>query len=168
MMVALAAAGGAVWLLGMAFARAAQRNRALLVKAAGPYNAVMRRIAGRTPHAPFAVLMHTGRRSGRTYETPLGAFPFGDGFVLALAYGREVDWCRNVLATGTCQLRWKGQEFALERPEIIPISACWDAFDLPSKFNCWAAGIKECLWIHRQSKALAPTPANGKAPVAAQ
>jgi len=35
----------------------------------------------------LGLLTHVGRRSGRTYQTPLGAYRLGDGFVFALFYG---------------------------------------------------------------------------------
>jgi hypothetical protein len=39
-----------------------------------------------------ALLTHEGRRSGKTYQTPLGAQPYGDGFVVSLPYGSHTDW----------------------------------------------------------------------------
>ncbi|MGO8948484.1 MAG: nitroreductase [Ktedonobacterales bacterium] len=62
-------------------------------------------IAGR-PHSPYAALQHTGRRSGRAYTTPVVAefAQSWDGFVVPLPYGEQVDWCRNILATGRCTL----------------------------------------------------------------
>jgi hypothetical protein len=69
----------------------------------------------------LSTLHHIGRRSGRAYTTPLSAYPLGDGFVLAVAYP-EVDWCRNILAAGTCLLTWNGEDYLLERPEMIPLS----------------------------------------------
>jgi hypothetical protein len=164
LVAALATACGLLWFFGMVLLHVANHNRGLLAKFS-PYNAVMRHLAGATPLSPFAVLTHVGRRSGREHQTPLGAFRWGDGFVLGLAYGREVDWCRNVLAAGKCTLKYKGQEYALERPEIIPISQCWDAFDLPSKVNCRAAGIRECLWVHKPQAVAAPGSADGRATV---
>jgi hypothetical protein len=45
------------------------------------------------PHLPgFGVVMHVGRRSGRTHETPTNVFRRRDGFVVALTYGRNSDW----------------------------------------------------------------------------
>jgi deazaflavin-dependent oxidoreductase (nitroreductase family) len=87
----------------------------------------------------FAVLKHVGRRSGRAYETPLGACSFGDGFILPLAYGTEVDWCRNVMAAGTCTLRWKGQEYVLERPEIITGPEAMSVWPFWQRFSLRAA-----------------------------
>jgi len=42
--------------------------------------------------SPFAIVNHKGRRSGRSYRTPILAFPMEAGFVFALTYGRDVDW----------------------------------------------------------------------------
>src|ERR1700674_5012745 len=52
----------------------------------------------------FGILTHAGRKSGRLYRTPVNVFREPDGFLIALTYGRECEWVRNVLATGGCQL----------------------------------------------------------------
>ena len=96
----------------------------------------------------LSALHHVGRRSGRAYVTPLGAYPYGDGFVLAVAYP-EVDWLRNVLAAGKCTLTRNGKEYALERPEVIPLSEALTAYPLLVKPFIVAAGMKRFLWLHR-------------------
>ena len=48
-------------------------------------NHLTRPIARRLPG--FGVIIHRGRRSGRTYETPVNVFRRGDGYVVALTYG---------------------------------------------------------------------------------
>ena len=67
----------------------------------------------------YATVKHVGRRSGRSYTTPVVAQQLGDGFVIPLPYDSSVDWCRNVLAAGTCTLIWNEQEYTMERPEIL-------------------------------------------------
>ena len=47
---------------------------------------------------PFALIRHTGRKSGRTFETPLILARVPEGFVAELTYGPEVNWYRNVVA----------------------------------------------------------------------
>jgi deazaflavin-dependent oxidoreductase (nitroreductase family) len=116
------------------------------------FNAVTLPIAGRR-FSPYGLLKHTGRRSYQSYVTPLKVYPFGDGFVLTLTYGPEVDWCRNILASGTCALTWKGREYALEKPELLPISQAWEAYPLPTRLVGRAGGVKQCLWVHRPSTA---------------
>ncbi len=102
----------------------------------------------------LSVLKHVGRRSGREYVTFLAAYPLGDGFVFTLAYGPNVDWCRNIMATGTCTLTWKGHEYALEKPELLPIRDAWEAYPLSARLFIMAGGMKQCLWLHRKSEVL--------------
>jgi deazaflavin-dependent oxidoreductase (nitroreductase family) len=79
-------------------------------------NPVMLRVA--TGIGPMAVVRHTGRRSGRTYRTPVFAFAYrGDGgvrVVLALTYGADVDWLRNVEAAGSFVLERRGEEYVVD------------------------------------------------------
>jgi deazaflavin-dependent oxidoreductase (nitroreductase family) len=54
------------------------------------------------------MVVHRGRRSGRRYRTPVLAFRVDDGYVVALFYGADRDWVRNVLAAGGCTLSGAG------------------------------------------------------------
>ena len=65
-------------------------------------NRVARRVAVWLPG--LAVVVHRGRRSGRSYRTPVNIFPAPDGYVIALPYGPGSDWVRNVLAAGEADL----------------------------------------------------------------
>ena len=67
---------------------------------------VTNRISGPlAPHLPgFGVVGHVGRTSGRRYETPVNVFRRPGGFVIALTYGTQADWVRNVLAADGCTL----------------------------------------------------------------
>src|SRR5215469_6629198 len=48
-------------------------------------------------HMPmFAVINQRGRRSGRSYSTPVGARKTADGFIIPLTFGQQADWFRNV------------------------------------------------------------------------
>jgi deazaflavin-dependent oxidoreductase (nitroreductase family) len=86
----------------------------------GP-NQVVRTFAGRV--APLAVVEHRGRRSGRRYRTPVLAFRLDGGYVIALFYGAERDWVRNVLAAGGCTLQRAGRQVEATRPELLPVGA---------------------------------------------
>lgn len=48
----------------------------------------------------LGVVVHQGRRSGKEYQTPVNVFAAPDGYVLALTYGADTDWVKNVLAAG--------------------------------------------------------------------
>jgi hypothetical protein len=113
-------------------------------------NRPMRRIAGTRLgmlYFNLGALHHIGRRSGRTYVTPLSAYRLGEGLVLGVAYP-EVDWCRNVLAAGKCTLTWNGKEYALERPELIPAAQAMKAYPLLVKPFVVGPGTKTFLWLH--------------------
>ena len=79
-------------------------------------NRVTRRIAPWLPG--FGVVVHRGRRSGRTYRTPVNVFPTGHGYRFALTYGPDTDWVRNVLAAGGCQLETRGHVVRLVAPRL--------------------------------------------------
>jgi deazaflavin-dependent oxidoreductase (nitroreductase family) len=80
-------------------------------------NPLFRLFAGRLP--PFAVVEHRGRRSGRSYATPIMAFPAGDGYAIALTYGPDRDWVKNVRAAGGCVLVRGGRRVPLARPVVL-------------------------------------------------
>ena len=67
----------------------------------------------------FAVVSHVGRRSGRTYRTPVSLFRRGDGYVIALMYGADSQWVRNVLASGGADIETRGVRIRLVGPEIV-------------------------------------------------
>lgn len=93
-------------------------------------NRITGKIAGRR-YSPICLIRHTGRRTGTPYETPIMAARTGDGFIFALTYGPNVDWYRNVLASGHATLRWQGQELALEHPQTVDARTGQNAFPFP-------------------------------------
>ena len=80
-------------------------------------NRVTKHIAPWTPG--FGVVIHRGRRSGREYQTPVNVFATEDGYVLALTYGPDTDWVKNVLAAGGCELRTRGRAIRLVSPHLF-------------------------------------------------
>ena len=80
-------------------------------------NRVTRHIAPWMPG--FGVVVHSGRRSGRRYQTPVNVFPAGDGYVIALTYGPGTDWVKNVLAASGCELRTRGHTVRLTSPQVF-------------------------------------------------
>jgi len=67
----------------------------------------------------FVILSHVGRKSGKLYRIPIIAEPVTNGFVIALTYGKNVDWYANVMAKGSCSILWKNKEYFLIHPELI-------------------------------------------------
>lgn len=80
-------------------------------------NRVLGTVALRMPG--FGMVVHRGRKSGRTYRTPVNLFAVDGGYLIALTYGRESDWVRNVLAAGGCDVVVRGRELHLTDPEIV-------------------------------------------------
>jgi deazaflavin-dependent oxidoreductase (nitroreductase family) len=71
---------------------------------------------------PWAVVLHRGRRSGRAYRTPLFAFRRGRTLVIALLYGEESEWLRNLRAGGGGHVIRAGRTFAVGAPEVVATS----------------------------------------------
>ena len=66
----------------------------------------------------FGVVVHHGRHSGRCYQTPVNVFPAEDGYLLALTYGPDTDWVKNVLVAGGCELQTRGRTIRLVSPHL--------------------------------------------------
>jgi deazaflavin-dependent oxidoreductase (nitroreductase family) len=79
-------------------------------------NPCIRTFAGR--FGPLALVIHRGRVSGRSYCTPVLAFPADNQFLIALVYGAEADWVKNVQAQGGCDVMARRQTVAVTTPEL--------------------------------------------------
>ena len=80
-------------------------------------NPVTRLVAGWLPG--FAVITYRGRRSGRTFHTPMNLFRRGNDYVFALTYGADVQWVKNVLASGELEARTMGRTVHLTDPRLF-------------------------------------------------
>jgi deazaflavin-dependent oxidoreductase (nitroreductase family) len=111
-------------------------------------NPPMLRFAGRRGFYA-AVVQHTGRRSGRRYVTPVVAAPSGTGFIIALPYGADTDWCRNVLAAGGCTLQHRGVMYQVGAPRIVGASEALPAFSPVKQRAFRLARIRQYLQLQR-------------------
>lgn len=73
----------------------------------------------RFSYGPFAIIRHIGRRSGKPYETVIWVWQMREGFVIALTYGPEVDWYRNLQAAGGGKVYWHRRLYVVGKPEPI-------------------------------------------------
>src|ERR1700732_3318187 len=80
-------------------------------------NRITSRFAARLPG--FGILAYVGRKSGRVYRTPVNVFRAPEGFLIALTYGRETEWVKNVLTAGGCDLETRGTRYQLAVPTIV-------------------------------------------------
>lgn len=85
-------------------------------------------LAGRRLLPLTCVIEHRGRRSGKAYRTPVYLQPTGDGFIVPMIMGESADWYRNVKAAGECIVRWKGRDYQMTQPELIPPAAARERF----------------------------------------
>ena len=67
----------------------------------------------------YGLLIHTGRKSGRTYRTPLHVFKAPGGVASVIAYGHESDWLRNLYAAGGAALIKNRQHLVLTNPRVV-------------------------------------------------
>jgi deazaflavin-dependent oxidoreductase (nitroreductase family) len=67
----------------------------------------------------FAILTHIGRKSGKTYRTPINVFRRGEFYLFALTYGSDVQWVKNIMTAGGCWMRIGGRDVRLVEPELI-------------------------------------------------
>ena len=95
-------------------------------------------------HMPmFAVINHHGRRSGRSYSTPVGARKTADGFMIPLTFGQQADWFRNVEAAGGCVIHWKGADYSLVEPEVVDWATARPAFYWVERVMVPVIGIEQ-------------------------
>ena len=80
-------------------------------------NPITRRFVHRLPL--FGIIIYRGRKSGRTYRTPMNVFRRGDTYVFALTYGSDVNWVQNVLAAGEADLQVGDRVIHLAEPELF-------------------------------------------------
>jgi|SRR5579871_2964562 deazaflavin-dependent oxidoreductase (nitroreductase family) len=120
-------------------------------------NRITKRFAGRLPG--FAILTHVGRKSGKTYRTPINAFRDGNDYIFALTYGPDTDWMRNVQAAGGCEILTRGQQISLTNPRLVTDTRnSWAP--LPVRLVLTLTGVTQYLRMTRATTSAAPAPQN--------
>jgi len=69
--------------------------------------------------------------------------------VIALPYGAGTDWVKNVLAAGSATLVHEGQTYAVDKPEVVPITALVADFGARERRFLRLFGVQECLHLRR-------------------
>ena len=82
---------------------------------------------GQVRKGKYPVVTHVGRSSGRSYQTPLDAYPTKTGYVLVARYGPESDWVRNILASQHASLRIRGEDHNLGSPRLVSLDEALEA-----------------------------------------
>ena len=102
----------------------------------------------RSGHGPFSLVRHIGRKSGETYETPIMLARRIDGFVAELTYGSQVNWYRNIVAAGRCDILYKGVEHHIDRIEPCSTEDGLRAFGNPRALVLRALRRHEFRFLH--------------------
>ncbi len=102
-----------------------------------------------TEHSDTSVIRHVGRRSGRSYQTPVVAVEHDDEFLIALPYGKRTDWTKNVLASGLASLVSHGQAYDLDQPRVIPMTDATQYFGPKEQKLHRRFDVDTCLRLHR-------------------
>ena len=84
--------------------------------------------AARRGRGPFSIVTSVGRKSGKTYETPIIVQPTDGGFMIELTYGDQVQWYRNVLAADGCVITYKAVEYSIDGIEPVDAATGLAAF----------------------------------------
>jgi deazaflavin-dependent oxidoreductase (nitroreductase family) len=111
-------------------------------------NRFTRPIAKRLPG--FGIVVHRGRRSGRVYRTPLNVFR-GDAehFVVALTYGPDVDWLKNLQARGGGELETRGRTWTVTEPRVFHDERR-STMPQPVRFFLGVTGIHDFVELKRR------------------
>ena len=107
------------------------------------------------PGAYASVIRHVGRKTGRSYETPVVPFATEDGFVIALPYGPGTDWIKNVLATGSATIVNEGETWLVDRPELVPTSVAAAYMPAKEQRDLRRFAVDRCLRVHRVERTTA-------------
>lgn len=97
-----------------------------------------------------SVVRHTGRRSGRTYQTPVIAAQHDDKFLIALPYGQRTDWLKNVLGKGSATIVTNGHTYEVDQPEVIPMGEATGYFRPREQRMHRQFHVESALQVHRR------------------
>ncbi len=79
----------------------------------------------------------------KEYETRIIVAPVKDGFVIELSYGHDVDWHKNVLATGGGTIIRHGKAYVINKIEPLDAETGRAAFPLPQRLTLRLLGRKD-------------------------
>jgi deazaflavin-dependent oxidoreductase (nitroreductase family) len=99
---------------------------------------------------PFALVVHVGRKTGRTHRTPLLLARVDGGFVAELTYGPDVAWYRNVIAAGRCVVIDRGRAVSIDRISVISAEQGYRAFGNPAALVLRALRRHEFRLLHAE------------------
>lgn len=110
-------------------------------------NPLFRPISGWVPL--WSIVEHTGRRSGKSYRTPVSMFRTPDGVAVLMVYGPDRDWVKNLAATGGGRVKLGGKTFAVTNPRVVPTGNAVTLLKPPWRQLLARAGVAYTLLLDR-------------------
>jgi len=84
--------------------------------------------------------------------TPATAHVHGDVIVIALTFGNQSDWSRNVRAAGGCSIRVNGRDYRATNPQFISREDAGDlinsTFSPAERAGFRQLGIRQFMRLH--------------------
>lgn len=99
----------------------------------------------------FGIITHVGRKSSKVYHTPVNVFRAPNGFAIALTYGRESEWVKNVQAANGCKLQTVGRHYHPSDPTIIH-DPTRKQFPFPARLVLGIVGANEFMKLQIAAK----------------
>lgn len=96
-----------------------------------------------------SVIEHVGRRSGKTYETPVDLIETTTRLLIALPYGARTDWLRNVLAAGSATVVSGGERISVERPAVVATADVEELIPVRTLRTLRLFGVSQCLSLEK-------------------
>ena len=124
------------------------RTRRLIRAVARVVNPLVLRIAGRRHMPILGIVHHRGRKTGRSYATPLGVRPaVGGGFVIPLTFSDASHWYQNIRAAGWCVITYQGIDHTVAGPSIVGRATAGPAYPRYERLALQLLGIDEFVWL---------------------
>ena len=128
--------------------RLGPRARRLIRAVARVVNPLVLRIAGRRHMPIVGIVHHRGRKSGRTYATPLGVRPApGGGFVIPVTFSEASQWYQNIRAAGWCVITYQGADHTVAQPTVVSRATAGPAYPRYERLALRLIGINEYLLL---------------------
>ncbi len=87
-----------------------------------------------------ATITHTGRTSGKPYETIVTTYRKGNVLAIALAHGKT-NWVKNVLAAGEADVHFGRRSVHLVNTRILPAGSDPDGLPLMARLQVGRMGV---------------------------
>ncbi len=68
---------------------------------------------------PLAMVVHTGRKSGRRLKTPVSVQLYDGKLAIGLPYSANTQWVKNLQAANSGELIRRGKHLKFENPRIV-------------------------------------------------